>query len=131
MFISHASEDKDAVAKPLADALIHRGLQVWYDEYSLSVGDSLRQKIDEGLTKSEFGIVILSKAFLSKHWTQQELNGLSAREVNGKKVILPVWHDISRDEIVQASPSLADRLGVPTSLGLEQVVAALLRAMGK
>ena len=131
VFISHASEDKEAVAKPLADALIKRGLHVWYDEYSLSVGDSLRQKIDEGLAKSEFGIVILSKNFLGKHWPQQELNGLSAREVGGKKVILPVWHDISRDEIVQASPSLADRLGVPTSLGMDQVVTALLKAMGR
>lgn len=131
VFISHASEDKQAIAKPLADALIAAGLLVWYDDYSLTVGDSLRQKIEEGLSKSQFGIVILSQAFLSKHWPQQELNGLAAREVGGKKVILPVWHDISRNDIAEASPILADRLGVPTSLGIPHVVAKLIEAMNR
>lgn len=129
VFISHASEDKDEVAKPLADALIAKGLSVWYDDYALNVGDSLRQKIDEGLAKSEFGIVILSKAFFAKHWPQQELNGLASREVRGKKVILPVWHNISRDEVSNESPTLADRLGVPTASGISTIVQRLLRAM--
>ena len=130
VFISHASEDKQGIAKPLADALIAKGLAVWYDTYTLTVGDSLRQKINEGLANSEYGIVILSKAFFGKHWPEQELNGLAAREVAGKKVILPVWYDVSRDEIAAASPILADRLGVPSSLGIDQVVDELLRAMG-
>lgn len=131
VFISHATEDKAAIAKPLADALVAAGLEVWYDEYALTVGDSLRQKIDEGLAKSEFGIVILSEAFFSKHWPRQELNGLAARENGGGKVILPVWHNISRNDVLEYSPPLADKLGVPTSMGLEHVVAALLSAMRK
>lgn len=131
VFISHATEDKEAIAKPLADALVSAGLEVWYDEYALTVGDSLRQKIDEGLAKSEFGIVILSEAFFSKHWPQQELNGLAARENGGGKVILPVWHNISRNDVLAYSPPLADKLGVPTSMGLEHVIAALLSAMRK
>ena len=63
VFISHASEDKNAIARPLAEALKAHGLRVWYDEFSLTVGDSLRKKIDQGLSNSHFGIVILSVRF--------------------------------------------------------------------
>ena len=63
-FISHASEDKDSVARPLFSFLEGKGLTIWYDEFSLKVGDSLRKSIDNGLSKSVCGIVILSKDFL-------------------------------------------------------------------
>ena len=76
--------DKDAIACPLAVALQAKGLQVSCDEFSLTVGDSLRQSIDEGLAHSRFGIVILSKNFFEKHWPEEELNGLATREVEGK-----------------------------------------------
>ena len=68
LFLSHAAEDKDAIARPLYDALCVAGLSVWFDESVLKIGDSLREKIDEGLAKSEFGIVILSPSFLAKRW---------------------------------------------------------------
>jgi len=60
LFISHASEDKDDVARPLADKFIELGLKVWYDEYTLTVGDSLRRSIDRGLAGCRYGLVILS-----------------------------------------------------------------------
>lgn len=88
-FISHASEDKDFV-KPLAEALVSLGVDVWYDTFVLTVGDSLRKSIDQGLVSSRLGIVVLSKAFFEKRWPNYELNGLFAREMNGRKVILPV-----------------------------------------
>ena len=90
IFICHATEDKEEIARPLAEALGARNLAVWFDERSLTVGDSLRRSIDEGLANSKFGIVILSPRFFEKHWPQQELNGLAAKEVGGAKVILPV-----------------------------------------
>jgi hypothetical protein len=114
VFISHASEDKDAIARPLADALQVRGLRVWYADFSLKVGDSLRKSIDHGLAHSKFGVVILSNHFFAKHWPTQELNGLATREVNGKKVILPVWHGVTFEDVRQYSPTLADR--VPSQL---------------
>lgn len=86
-FISHASEDKEAVARPLADELKARGFRVWLDEFELRLGDSLRAKIDEGLRVSRFGVVILSPAFFSKRWPQQELNGLAAREMSGGRKV--------------------------------------------
>src|SRR5207247_801295 len=95
VFISHASEDKAAVADPLFRALEDAGLKVWYDRVELGLGDSLRKKIDEGLAHSRFGIVILSPPFFAKHWPQQELNGLAQREVDGEKVILPVWYNMA------------------------------------
>jgi hypothetical protein len=129
VFISHASEDKDAIARPLAEALREKGLKVWYDEATLTLGDSLRQSIDRGLARSQYGIVILSKAFFSKHWPQRELDGLDAREVNGVKVILPVWHGVDHATVVGHSPTLAGRMAVSSSRGIPAVVAEILKAL--
>jgi hypothetical protein len=131
VFISHAGEDKDAIAAPLARALVAKGLRVWYDEFSLTLGDSLRESIDHGLAHSRFGAVILSSHFFQKHWPQRELNGLATREVNGKKVILPVWHGIGFTEVRDYSPILADRLAVQTKDGLPHVVKKIVEAVTK
>jgi hypothetical protein len=115
VFISHATEDKEAVVRPLAHALQARGLRVWYDEFELRLGDSLRRKIDNGLAKSKFGVVVLSPAFFAKNWPQYELDGFVMREMTGQQVILPLWHHISKDEILAVSPSLADKVARRTS----------------
>lgn len=120
VFISHASEDKDAVARPLARHLEAAGLRVWFDETQLKVGDGLRAKIDEGLSKSSFGVVIISPAFLGKRWTQRELAGFFARSTD-REVLLPVWHDVSARQVAEASPMLADLVAVSTSKGLAEV----------
>jgi len=130
VFISHASEDKDAIAHPLAEALRGRGLRVWYDDFSLKLGDGLRQSIDRGLAKSRFGVVILSGYFFEKHWPQQELNGLATREVNGAKVILPVWHGVGFTEVRNYSVTLADRLAVQTRDGLTHIVEKIMEVVG-
>lgn len=96
MFVSHASEDKDSIVRPLAQALQERGLEVWFDEFELRVGDSLRRKIDAGIARSHFGIVVLSHAFFAKDWPQYELDGLVTMSVSGKQVLLPLWHEIPR-----------------------------------
>ena len=128
VFISHASEDKDSFVRPLAAALKEKHIEVWYDEFSLQVGDSLRESIDLGLAKSTFGIVVLSPNFFSKGWAKRELNGLVARETaEDRRLILPIWHDIDKDEILKHSPILADVLGILTAKGLEFVVEALVR----
>jgi hypothetical protein len=131
VFISHASEDKDDFVRPLAERLRHEGLRVWYDDFTLTVGDSLRRSIDHGLAKSRYGVVVVSLNFLKKEWPQKELDGLVAREVGGVKVILPVWHNISADEIRAYSPILADRLAVSSAKGLDHVTDQLLQAIGR
>lgn len=115
-FISHASEDKDDIVRGLANALKEAGFAVWYDEFELTIGDSLRKKIDAGLARSKFGIVIISPHFVKKNWPEYELNGMVAREMNGHKVILPIWHKITKDEVLQFSPTLADKLALNTSI---------------
>ncbi len=129
VFISHASEDKDDFVRPLAAALTLLGLKVWYDEWTLTLGDSLRQKIDEGLLASDFGILVLSKDFFAKPWPKAELGGLFAREMAGHKVILPVWHNVTHGQVVQFSPMLADKLGAPTNEGVEIVANKIYEAV--
>lgn len=126
-FICHASEDKKEVAEPLATLLMNKGIKVWYDAFKLRVGDSLRRKIDEGLARSRYGIVILSPSFFRKNWPQVELDGLAAREDSeGHKVILPIWHRVDRDDVLKYSPPLAGRLASKTTEGLESVLNELL-----
>lgn len=115
VFVSHASEDKDDFVRDFVKCLQQNGLKVWYDEFTLRVGDSLRRSIDNGLRNSRYGIVVLSEAFFSKEWPQRELDGLFAREVNGEKVILPIWHKISKNEVMKFSPIIADMLALNTS----------------
>jgi hypothetical protein len=115
VFISHASEDKPAVARPLAEALRQRGVDVWLDDFELRIGDSLRRKIDAGLAHSKFGIVVLSKSFFAKGWSQYELDGIISRTVAGEQTLLPIWHEITKDEILAKSPSLVDKIARNTA----------------
>lgn len=131
VFISHASEDKEEVVLPLTDLLITSGLKVWLDKVEIFIGDSLREKIDLGLAHSQFGIVILSHNFFSKAWPKSELDGLFSREIGGEKVILPVWHNISFEEIKSYSPLIAGKLAANTSNGLSEVKNKILSAIHK
>lgn len=115
VFISHASEDKDTVARPLSDLLIERGNTVWLDEIEMRVGARLRRSIDRAVASSRYAVVVLSPTFFSKEWTQYELDGLVAREMSGEQIILPIWHNLARDELLRASPSLADRIALNTA----------------
>ena len=126
VFISHASEDKGSVARPLAAALLKAGARIWLDEFELRLGDSLSGKIDQGLASSRFGVVILSPSFFAKRWPKTELAGLRALEEDGRKVILPVWHDVDKATVARNSPVLADLLAIPTSEGIDKVAKAIL-----
>ncbi len=115
VFISHASEDKDDFVRPLANALIGKGLNVWYDEMTLGIGDSLRQKIDKGLANSKVGLVVLSPSFIDKGWTNYELDGIVTRTISGEQVLLPIWHNITKQQVVDFSPSIADKVARSTA----------------
>lgn len=123
VFISHASEDKEAVVRPLAAALVAEGLNVWFDEFELRIGDSLRRKIDQGLANSRVGLVVLSHSFIAKGWTNYELDGIVTRSVSGEQVLLPIWHNISKQEVVAYSPSLADKVARSTATHTVEEIA--------
>jgi serine/threonine protein kinase len=131
VFISHASEDKDEVARPLANLLRKNGVRVWFDEQEIGLGDSLRAKIDEGLAQSTWVVVILSAKFFEKRWAQGELDALVSREFDGQRVILPIWHRISADDLLSKSPLLAARLAISTAQGLDAVCQAILVTVHK
>jgi hypothetical protein len=130
VFISHASEDKEAVAYPLFEALKARQISVWLDSVELTLGDNLSRKIDEGLANCRYGIVILSPDFLRKGWPQRELDGLVARETaTGHKSIIPVWHGMDEKMLLEFSPMLAGRLATDSRKGVNTMVDEILRVL--
>ena len=132
VFISHASEDKDAIARPLYMALEEKGISVWFDEATLDLGDSLRRKIDEGLSLCRFGVVILSPQFLTKEWPQRELDGLVARETaSGEKAILPIWHELDHAALLKYSPALADKLSARSEEGVFAITDKIIRVLNR
>ena len=132
VFICHATEDKDDVARPLADALVSEGFRVWYDEFELRIGDSLRRKIDQGIARSRFGVVVISSNFFAKDWPQYELDGLVTREMTGEQEILPLWHGVSKDEVIRYSPSLADKLARSTvDFTIAEIAAEIASVIGR
>jgi hypothetical protein len=128
LFICHASEDKPDFVRPLAEAL-RSDFHVWYDEYELNVGDSIRQKIDQGLASSDYAIVVLSPSFFQKKWPQAELDGLFSLEDKSRKLILPIWKDIDEAGVKGFSPTLSGRHAARAADGVPAVVAQLKQAI--
>lgn len=124
LFISHATEDKEKLVRPLAMALRALGVVLWYDEFSLHLGDSLSRSIDQGLASSRFAVVVVSPSFIQKAWPEYELRGLIAREVEEGRVILPVWHGVTKRQVLDFSPPLADKMALKTE-GLTAEAVAL------
>jgi hypothetical protein len=129
VFVSHASEDKDVFVRPLVEELVKRNVKVWYDDDILEMGDNLRRSIDEGLNESRYAIVIFSPYFFTKQWTQWELDGLVSKEVGGKKVILPIWHGVTKTDVLKYSPSLVNKLAIDSSKGINYVVEKILQVI--
>lgn len=132
VFICHASEDKDRIVQPLAESLSELGARVWYDDFELTLGDSLRESIDQGLINSRHGIVILSESFFEKDWTKYELNSLTAMDVGNTKVILPLWYNVNREYVLQQSPALADKLAEKiTEDNIQEVSETIYNEIGR
>lgn len=116
VFISHATEDKKTFVEDLVNALREKAVKVWYDSLNIKWGDSLRTQIDNGLKKSAFGIVVLSENYIEKGWTQYELEGLFNIEMTQGKTILPIWHNITKQQVMNFSPTLAGRMALSSAL---------------
>lgn len=128
-FISHASEDKSFV-RQLVLEIQARGATVWFDERELMVGDSLSESIAAGLRNSRFGVVVLSKSFFAKQWPRHELRGLIAREMGGGGGVLPVWHQVTEDEIKQFDPALADKIALDSrTMTVDQIAESLCQRL--
>jgi hypothetical protein len=100
---------------------------VWYDEYSLRVGASLRESIEAGLKETRNCIVVLSPNFLSnKGWGKAEFDSVFTREILEKQnVMLPVWHNVTVEQVYEYSPRLADKVGLNTNIGVKELARKL------
>ena len=130
VFISHASEDKETFVRPFVRRLLELGLSVWYDEFQIFPGDSLRRSLDEGLAKSKYVVAVLSPTFFKKKWTQNELSAIFAQESGKKGNIIPIWLGVSTSQVSRFSPMLADRVAITKTdphLAADEVVRALHR----
>lgn len=114
VFISHASPDKDSFVRPFAEALRRLGVNVWYDEFSIGLGDSIAEAIEKGIAQSAFGIVVISPRFIDRKWTRHEYRALLNLNVEEDRKILPIWLGVTRAEVAAFSPSLADKLAIDT-----------------
>ena len=132
VFLLYAHEDREQVARPLAIELQRRGLRVWFDESEIRLGDNIATRIDDGLRSARAAVAIISPAFLADgvRWPIRELTAFFSREVNeSTMLILPVWHQVSVQDVAKTSPQLADRLAVRTTSGLPAVADELARAL--
>ena len=129
-FISHDSRDKDSLVRELAMELSRQMCLVWYDEYSLKVGDSLRSSIEKGLKETKRCILVLSPNFLANEgWGKAEFDSVFTREIIEKRnVILPVWHGVTVQDVYNYSPRLADKVGLCSALGVEELARKLASA---
>lgn len=130
VFICHASEDKHSFVRPLAEALRRLGVSVWYDEFSLEIGDSVSRQIDKGIAGAKFGIVVVSEAFIGRSWPEHELRGLVNREVEEDLKILPIWYGVSKREVSEFSPSLSDKFAIDTQqVDAQEAAIRILRTI--
>lgn len=124
VFLSHATEDKEDIARPLRDALVERSVTVWFDELQMKVGQSIRQEIEAGIAGCRFGVVIVSPHFFAKQWTQAELDALFGKRMDqGQNLVLPIWHHVSKDEVSQHSPLLAGVFALNTAVSTVDEIA--------
>lgn len=130
-FISHAWEDKKDFVDELVKEMKNAGLTVWYDTKQLRWGDSMRQRIDEGLKKSKFGVVVLSPNYIAdgKYWTKAELNGLFQLESINGKTLLPIWYNLNKQDVINFSPIIADKKAMTTASMTAKEIAAELSAL--
>jgi hypothetical protein len=130
-FISHDSRDKDELVRPLADKLRAMMCPVWYDEYSLKVGDSVRESIDRGLGDAPKCILVLSPNFLSNPgWTKGEFNAAMGKHFSaGGSVLLPIWHGVSKADVEAYSPMVADIQALKSDRAIDELARELFVAI--
>lgn len=129
VFVSHAWEDKADFVEAFVQALKDREIKVWYDKSKIKWGDSMRARIDDGLRKSKFGVAILSPNYIAegKYWTKAELDGLFQMESINGKTLLPIWHNLTKKQVMDYSPILASKLAMTTAtMTAEEIADELL-----
>lgn len=131
VFISHAWEDKESFVDEFVAELEKLGIKVWYDKQRIKWGDSMRARIDDGLKKSKFGIAVISPDYIAdgKYWTKAELDGLFQLESVNGKMLLPIWHNITKQQVMNYSPIIASKLAMTTASMTSEEIASEMNAL--
>lgn len=127
-FISYAVEDNDFVSD-VAYGLKSNGLSVWFAPLSLKVGDRLLDSIEKGLNESKTGILVLSTSYLSKNWTSYEMDILIRQNIESNKKILPIWLDVTREEIERKHIGLSGIVGITGTREVSRIVSQLVEVL--
>lgn len=130
LFISHASEDKAVLARPLAKELLKLGYNVFLDELVIKLGDSITESINKGMSQSKYCVLIISPTFLEKNWTKAELSSIKNMYIGPDKRILPIWHNVTYDDIKKTAPLLIDLRAADSSKGIEFLIEEIQKAIG-
>ncbi|MFC0188197.1 TIR domain-containing protein [Fictibacillus aquaticus] len=127
VFISHSTNDKESIVSELSNLLESKGYTVFEDVKVFKIGDSISRKINDGIIHSKFGVVVLSPSFIKSAWATYEFTGFLMREMSeNKKVILPIWHDITKEEVSQFNPTLLDKFSLSTDKHSVEEIANLI-----
>lgn len=131
VFVSHAWEDKAEFVDEFVDELRKLGIKVWYDTSEIKWGDSMRARIDDGLKKSKFGVAVLSPDYIKdgKYWTKAELDGLFQLDSINGKTLLPVWHKLTKKDVMEYSPIIGSKLAMTTAAMTPAEIAAELLSL--
>lgn len=109
VFISHANKDKEELIAELYQSLQKLGISIFYDKESLEWGDNWKERILNGTKKAEFAIIVISENFFDREWTERELSEfLNRQNRNGQKLILPIIHNITNEQLKSKYPNVAD-----------------------
>ncbi|MBE5838372.1 toll/interleukin-1 receptor domain-containing protein [Butyrivibrio sp.] len=109
VFLSHANADKAEIVDELNNSLEMLGVKVFYDKKSLEWGDNWKKRILDGTKKAEFAIIVISENFFDREWTEKELGEfLNRQNRNGQKLILPIVHGITNEDLRSKYPMVAD-----------------------
>ncbi len=87
VFISYSSKDKSFVEK-LSKELVENRIGVWLDKWEMKPGDSLIDKIQNGIDDSSYLLVVLSKHYIESEWCKKEQNVGLTKEINNKEVVV-------------------------------------------
>ena len=127
VFISHANKDKLSYVNDLNKVIKKLGINIFYDTDVLSWGDNFKQVILDGTAESEFAIIVISKNFFGREWTERELDEFLAQQnATGQKTVLPLLYGITFDELKEKYPTLGDIQAITTKDYTKPEIAILL-----
>lgn len=127
-FLSYASEDTE-FASDIVRALEARGLSIWYAPIELKVGDKLLDSIEKGMKESVYGILLISPAYLKRGWTNYEMDTLLRDNIEKNKKLLPIWHNVTKEELEELHSGLAGIVAIKSDAGLPEIIKRLTGIM--